>query len=71
MYKVEGPKDGGTPGKGPNFPLIVALFGATMLVIFVVALLVTGSFGKLIHPAHTDRHPTSELILQPSSRVLA
>jgi hypothetical protein len=71
MYKIEGPEDGGKPGKGPNFLLIVTLFGVTMLVIFVVALLVTGDFGKFIHAVHPDHHQTSQLVAAPTGRELA
>jgi len=71
MYKIEGPEDGGKAPKGPNFLLIVILFGVTIGICFVIALLVTGRFGRLIHPTHPDRHPTSRLVVGQTDRELA
>jgi hypothetical protein len=63
MYKIEGPEDGGKAPKGPNFLLIVILFGVTILIGLVVALLVTGRIGRSIHVVHPDQHPTSRLVV--------
>jgi hypothetical protein len=71
MYKIEGPEDGGKAPNGPNFLLIVVLFLATILVGFVVALVVTGRVGRLIHPLQPDRHPTSQLVMGTANRALA
>jgi hypothetical protein len=65
MYKIEGPEDGGKAPKGPNFLLIVALFGVTVLIGFAIAMLVTGHLSRSIHVVHPDAHPTSQLIVAP------
>jgi hypothetical protein len=61
MYKIEGPEDGGKAPKGPNFLLIVVLFGVTIVIGFAIALLVTGHIGRSIHVVHPDSHPSSRL----------
>jgi hypothetical protein len=66
MYKIEGQEDGGKAPNGPNFKLIVILFGVAILVCFVAALLFAGDGGRQIHAVHPDRHPTSQLAEQPS-----
>ena len=65
MYKIEGPEDGGKAPNGPNFLLIVGLFGAAIAVCFVLALLLIPDFGRHIHMIRPDHHPTSQL--QPAS----
>ncbi|HXE08636.1 MAG TPA: hypothetical protein VN612_12125 [Acidobacteriaceae bacterium] len=59
MYRIEGPEDGGKWPKGPNFLLVVALFGVTILVCFGLAYLLIPHFAALIHPVHPNHHPTS------------
>jgi hypothetical protein len=71
MYKIEGPEDGGKAPNGPNFLLIVTLFGVAILVCFVIALVVTGRVGRLIHPVRPDHHPTSQLVMGSAARELA
>jgi hypothetical protein len=75
MYRVEGPEDGGKWPKGPNFLLIVALFGVTIAVCFVLALLLIPDFGRHIHMVHPHQPATSSLILPhhpgPGSQLVA
>jgi len=47
----------------PNFGLIVGLFCATILILFVLAYLFIDFDGKHIHLRHRQAHPTSQLIL--------
>jgi hypothetical protein len=68
MYKIEGPEDGGKWPKGPNFPLIVALFGVTILICLGLACLLIPEFGRHIHVVHPDPHPTSQLLLGHAGR---
>jgi len=69
MYKIESPEDGGTK-PGPNFGLIVVLFCAVILAMFLVAYMVVPGVAGYIHPQHPDRHPTSQLV-RPSEARLA
>jgi hypothetical protein len=66
MYKIEGPEDGGKAPNGPNFLLIVVLFGVTILIGLAIALMATGHLSRLIHVVHPDAHPTSQVIAGPS-----
>jgi hypothetical protein len=59
MYKIEGPEDGGKWPNGPNFLLIVALFGLGILVCFGLAFLVLPHVGHFFHVVHPQAHPTS------------
>jgi hypothetical protein len=61
MYKIEGPEDGGKAPKGPNFLLILVLFGVTILIGLTIALVMTGRVGRSIHAVHPDSHPSSRL----------
>jgi hypothetical protein len=63
MYRVEGPEDGGKWPKGPNFLLIVALFGVTIAVCFILALLLIPDFGRHIRMVHPHQPATSRLVL--------
>lgn len=49
--------------KGPNFLLIVILFGVVIIVGFVVAYFVLTAGGKHLIPGKHDPHPTSHLVL--------
>ena len=64
MYKIEGPEDGGKAPKGPNFGLIVVLFGVTILLGLAITLLVTGRLERMIHVVHPDAHPSSRLVVR-------
>jgi len=46
----------------PNFLLVVILFGATLLVVFVLALIFLRFDGKHITFRHRRAHPTSQLV---------
>ena len=59
MYRIEGPEDGGKWPNGPNFLLIVGLFGVAIVVCLVLAYFMLPAFGHLFHPAHPNSHPTS------------
>jgi hypothetical protein len=48
---------------GPNFGLVVGLFCATLLIVFVLALIFIRFDGKHLTFRHHDRHPTSRLTL--------
>jgi hypothetical protein len=49
----------------PNFGLIVVLFCATILVMFVLALLFLTFDGSHLRFRHHTEHPTSQLALPP------
>jgi len=59
MYKIEGPEDGGKWPNGPNFLLIVALFGAGILVCFALAFLLIPHVGQYFHVIHPHLHAAS------------
>jgi len=71
MYKIEGPEDGGKAPNGPNFLLIVCLFGAAILVCFGLAFLFIPSFARMIRPVNPDNHPTSRLVMPTADTRLA
>jgi hypothetical protein len=48
---------------GPNFGLIVGLFCATLLIIFVLALFFVHFDGKHLTFRHHNAHPTSQLLV--------
>jgi hypothetical protein len=55
------------PPKQPNFLLVVILFGAALIVIFILAILFIGFDGNHLTFRHHRAHPTSQLVLpQPS-----
>jgi hypothetical protein len=60
------------PPNQPKFLLIVLLFAASLIVIFIIAyFLLDWDAGGLL-PKHHPRHPTSQLVLPgPSSSTLA
>ena len=68
MYKIEGPEDGGKWPKGPNFLMIVALFGVTIAICFGLALLLIPQFGQHIHMVHPHHPQTSSLPLGRAHR---
>jgi hypothetical protein len=51
------------PPERPNFLLVVLLFGATIIVVFVVAYFVLHWRGARIVPKHFNKHPTSRLVM--------
>jgi hypothetical protein len=51
------------PPNKPNFLLILALFGATILVIFVLAYFFVDFDGGHLSFRHHGKHPTSQLVL--------
>jgi hypothetical protein len=55
----------------PNFGLILGLFCATLIVIFVLALLFLDFEGGHLTFRHHSRHPTSQLLLPASPAHLA
>jgi len=59
MYRIEGPKDGGKWPNGPNFLLIVALFGVAIVVGLLLAYLLLPHFAQYFHPLHPNAHPAS------------
>ncbi len=59
MYRIEGPEDGGRWPNGPNFGLIVVLFGVAIIVCFLLAYLLLPGFAQFFHPVHPHAHPTS------------
>jgi hypothetical protein len=59
MYRIEGPEDGGKWPKGPNFGLIVTLFGVAIVVIFLMVYLFLPELAQFFHPLHPHAHPTS------------
>jgi hypothetical protein len=62
MYRIESPEDGGKAPNGPNFLLIVALFGVTILICLALACLFIPEFGRFIHAVKPDHHPTSQIV---------
>jgi hypothetical protein len=52
MYKIEGPEDGGKWPNGPNFLLIVALFGVAIVVCLGLAYFLLPQFAHFFHPLH-------------------
>jgi hypothetical protein len=59
------------PPTKPNFLLILILFCASLLVLFLLAFLFLRFDGGHIHLRHHDKHPTSQLILPASPTTLA
>jgi len=59
MYTIEGPEDGGKWPNGPNFLLIVGLFGVTIVACLVLAYFLIPEFGQYIHAIHPRAHMTS------------
>jgi RsiW-degrading membrane proteinase PrsW (M82 family) len=61
--------------KQPNFGLVVGLFCATLLIVFVLALFFVHFDGKHLTFRHHSAHPTSLLVLpvpaNPSPATLA
>ena len=57
--------------KRPNFLLIVILFAATILVLFVLALLFLSFDGKHLVFRHHGAHPTSQLVLPSRNPAFA
>ena len=53
--------------KGPNFLLIVVLFGVAIILIFIAAYIFLLGGGKHVVPGKHDPHPTSQLVL-PAAR---
>lgn len=71
MYRIEGPEDGGKAPNGPNFSLIVVLFGIAILAFLAIGLVASGHAGKLVHVVRPDQHPTSQLRgSPPASRAV-
>jgi hypothetical protein len=56
MYRIESPEDGGRAPNGPNFLLIVVLFGVTILVCLGLAYLFIPELGHFIHSVKPDHH---------------
>jgi hypothetical protein len=54
---------------GPNFGLIVGIFCATLLIIFVLALFFVHFDGKHLTFRHRNGHPNSQLVLPASGRA--
>ena len=72
MYKIESPEDGGKAPNGPNFLLIVILFGVSILVVLGLAyLFIPSAAGYMRNIVHPDRHSTSELRVAPGSCEIA
>ncbi len=71
MYRIEGPEDGGKAPHGPNFKLVVILFGVTIFVVFVVALFFVRDGGRFIHAVRPDKDPNSKLVVRSSDRAVA
>jgi len=65
MSEPNSTKDYRVYPKGPNFPLIVALAGVILLLLFIGAyFLVSGHGAKMLPRAHRrDAEPTSYLLL--------
>jgi len=51
------------PPERPNFFLVVILFGATIIIVFLVAYFVLDWGGTRLVPRHHDKHPSSRLVL--------
>jgi hypothetical protein len=56
MYRIESPEDGGRAPNGPNFLLIVVLFGVAILVCLGLAYLFIPELGHFIHSVKPDHH---------------
>jgi hypothetical protein len=56
------------PPEKPNFLLIVLLFGATIIAVFVVVYFVLHWEGTRLVPKHHTRNPTSQLVLPAPAR---
>jgi len=56
-----------TSPKQPNFLLVVGLFCATLLIVFVLALIFLRFDGKHLTFRHHGRHPNSQLVLPAPS----
>lgn len=54
------------PPESPNFLLVVLLFAATIIVIFIGAYLFLHWNHRMV-PRNFNKHPTSQLILPPRS----
>jgi hypothetical protein len=55
--------------KGPNFLLIVILFGVAIILIFIAAYIFLLGGGKHLVPGKHDPHPTSQLILPAANNM--
>jgi hypothetical protein len=51
------------PPNKPNFLLVVLLFAATIIIVFLVAYFVLDWRGTKLIPKHYDKHPSSRLVL--------
>jgi hypothetical protein len=71
MYRIESPEDGGNAPNGPNFLLIVVLFGVTILVCLGLACLFIPELGHFIHAVKPDHHPTSQVVSGRADHWLA
>jgi hypothetical protein len=54
---------------GPNFGLIVGLFCATLLILFVLALFFVHFDGKHLTFRHHNAHPNSQLVFPAHSHT--
>jgi hypothetical protein len=62
------------PPNKPNFLLVVLLFAATIIIVFLVAYFVLDWRGAHLVPKHHDKHPSSRLVLplpNPSIQIQA
>ncbi|HEX4156282.1 MAG TPA: hypothetical protein VHY48_11770 [Acidobacteriaceae bacterium] len=57
------------PPQRPNFLLVVLLFAATIIVIFIGAYIVL-HWNHHIVPKDFNKHPTAQLIVQPQSTAV-
>ena len=58
------------PPNEPKFGLIVALFAAVILVVFVIAYFMLDWDGKRLVPHHFAKHPTSQLVMPVTAKTL-
>jgi hypothetical protein len=56
--------------KGPNFLLIVILFGVAIILIFIAAYIFLLGGGKHVIPGKHAPHPTSQLVLPAATDTL-
>lgn len=56
--------------KGPNFLLIVILFGVAIILIFIAAYIFLLGGGKHVVPGKHAPHPTSQLVLPAAKGTL-
>jgi hypothetical protein len=56
--------------KGPNFLLIVILFGVAIILIFIAAYIFLLGGGKHVVPGKHAPHPTSQLVLPAAKDTL-